>query len=324
MLLSTVGPFKRGASPRCARRSTPAASTSTRPASRRSSAACSTSSARRRARAGATLLPAMGYDFVPGTLAGALALEEAGDAAVRVDVGYYALGGGPQALSRGTRASLAGVALDRAFAYRGGRVRTVRSAERVRGFPVRGQGAAGDLGRRRGALHAPGRLSAAARGQRLPRLVRPARRAPSQASSRASARWRASPACARALAARRRASSPAWADPGPRRARRRGPPPTSSAPPTTRRRAARRGPPLRRRRVRLHGALPRVGGAPRRARGRPGDRRGRAARGVRPRGARGRLRRGRPRARGRPERRRAGATAGPASVWNERLPTCGA
>jgi short subunit dehydrogenase-like uncharacterized protein len=90
-------------------------------------------------RAGATLLPAMGYDFVPGTLAGALALEEAGGDAVRVDVGYYALGGGPSALSRGTKASLAGVALDRAFAYRGGRVRTVRSAERVRDFSVRGK-----------------------------------------------------------------------------------------------------------------------------------------------------------------------------------------
>jgi short subunit dehydrogenase-like uncharacterized protein len=90
-------------------------------------------------RAGATLLPAMGYDFVPGTLAGALALEEAGSEAVRVDVGYYALGGGPSALSRGTKASLAGVALDRAFAYRGGRVQTVRSAERVRDFSVRGK-----------------------------------------------------------------------------------------------------------------------------------------------------------------------------------------
>jgi short subunit dehydrogenase-like uncharacterized protein len=90
-------------------------------------------------RAGATLLTAMGYDFVPGTLAGALALEDAGDAAVRVDVGYYALGGGPNALSRGTRASLSGIALERGFAYRGGRVRTVRSAERVRSFAVRGK-----------------------------------------------------------------------------------------------------------------------------------------------------------------------------------------
>jgi hypothetical protein len=58
---------------------------------------------------------------------------------VRVDVGYYALGGGPAALSRGTRASLAGVAVESAFAYRGGRVTTVRSAERVRDFQVRGR-----------------------------------------------------------------------------------------------------------------------------------------------------------------------------------------
>jgi short subunit dehydrogenase-like uncharacterized protein len=91
------------------------------------------------AAAGATLLPAMGYDFVPGALAGALALEQAGTDATRVDVGYYALGGGPQSLSSGTKASLAGVALDRSFAYRAGRLITVRSAERVRDFPVRGK-----------------------------------------------------------------------------------------------------------------------------------------------------------------------------------------
>ena len=52
-------------------------------------------------RAGATLLTAMGYDYVPGALAAALALREAGEAAVRVDVGYYAFGAGTSA---GTRA----------------------------------------------------------------------------------------------------------------------------------------------------------------------------------------------------------------------------
>jgi len=89
-------------------------------------------------RAGATLMPAMGYDFVPGTLAGALALEEAGKGAARVDIGYYAIGGGAGALSRGTRASLAGVAFDVGFAFRGGRRQVVRSAERVRDFEVDG------------------------------------------------------------------------------------------------------------------------------------------------------------------------------------------
>src|SRR3954462_15402708 len=42
--------------------------------------------------AGGGLLTAFGYDYVPGNLAGALALEEAGSAAVRVDVGYFMLG----------------------------------------------------------------------------------------------------------------------------------------------------------------------------------------------------------------------------------------
>ena len=88
---------------------------------------------------GTVLLPAMGYDFVPGALAAALALREAGDAAVRVDVGYYALGGGPSSLSRGTRASIAGIALSPSFAFRGGAIRTVRSAERMRTFPVKGK-----------------------------------------------------------------------------------------------------------------------------------------------------------------------------------------
>ncbi len=93
------------------------------------------------ARSGATLLTAMGYDFVPGALAGALAVAEAGEEgrAVRVDVGYFALGAGPGSLSAGTRASLVGAALDGGFAYRDARLRSVRSAERVRSFTVKGR-----------------------------------------------------------------------------------------------------------------------------------------------------------------------------------------
>src|SRR5918997_2584189 len=70
------------------------------------------------AKAGARLLTAMGYDFAPGAAAGALALRDAGDDAVRVDVGYYALGGGPTSLSSGTRASSVGVTLDDSHAFR--------------------------------------------------------------------------------------------------------------------------------------------------------------------------------------------------------------
>ena len=90
-------------------------------------------------KSGARLLTAMGYDYAPGALAGGLALDEAGADAVRVDVGYYALGGGPTSLSAGTRESLVGVTLDDGHAYRDGRVRTVRPAERVRSFMVAGK-----------------------------------------------------------------------------------------------------------------------------------------------------------------------------------------
>jgi len=87
-------------------------------------------------RAGAALLTAMGYDYVPGALAGALALEEAGDAAVRVDVGYYAFGAG---ISAGTRRSAVGIMFEDGYAFREGGLRRARIAERVRSFDVRGK-----------------------------------------------------------------------------------------------------------------------------------------------------------------------------------------
>jgi short subunit dehydrogenase-like uncharacterized protein len=89
-------------------------------------------------RSGAALLPALGYDYVPGALAGALALEDAGASAVRVDVGYYALGVALDSLSAGTRASLVGVMLADGHAFRDGRVRPARVVERVRSFTVSG------------------------------------------------------------------------------------------------------------------------------------------------------------------------------------------
>jgi short subunit dehydrogenase-like uncharacterized protein len=90
-------------------------------------------------RAGTTLMTAMGFDFVPGSLAGALALREAGERAVRVDVGYFSLGMGPGGASAGTRESLVGATLNDNHAYRDGRLRTVRPAERVRTFQVKGK-----------------------------------------------------------------------------------------------------------------------------------------------------------------------------------------
>src|SRR3954452_8727910 len=55
--------------------------------------------------AGCGLLTALGYDYVPGNLAGALALREAGEEAVRVDVGYFVGGDPARQFSGGTRAS---------------------------------------------------------------------------------------------------------------------------------------------------------------------------------------------------------------------------
>jgi short subunit dehydrogenase-like uncharacterized protein len=87
-------------------------------------------------RAGAALLTAMGYDYVPGTLAAALAVEEAGERAVRVDVGYYAFGA---ATSAGTRASSVGILVDESHTFRDGALRATRTAERVRSFRVKGK-----------------------------------------------------------------------------------------------------------------------------------------------------------------------------------------
>lgn len=81
------------------------------------------------------LLTAFGYDYVPGNLAGALALREAGERALGVDVAYFA-GGGAQA-SGGTRASAAGMLVEPAYAFTGGRLVTERTARRVRSFDGR-------------------------------------------------------------------------------------------------------------------------------------------------------------------------------------------
>lgn len=87
-------------------------------------------------RSGASLLPAMGFDYVPGALAGTLAMSAAGPAATRVEVGYFVLGGA--SASAGTRRSAAAASLQESFAFRGGRLRTVRIADRARRMRVAG------------------------------------------------------------------------------------------------------------------------------------------------------------------------------------------
>ena len=85
-------------------------------------------------KSGAAMLTAFGYDWVPGNLAGALALRRAGDDAVRVDVGYFITGRASP--SGGTQATMAASLGDPSFAFRDGRVQTERTAKRVRGFQV--------------------------------------------------------------------------------------------------------------------------------------------------------------------------------------------
>ena len=113
----------------------------------------------RAAGTGAALVPAFGYDWVPGNLAGALALRDAGDGAVRLDVGYFVTGAaGPGALSGGTLASVAGVLGAPGYAWRGGRLVEEAPALHHRVYEVRG--------RARGALSVAGSEHLA-----LPRLA---------------------------------------------------------------------------------------------------------------------------------------------------------
>ncbi|MCW2677298.1 MAG: Saccharopine dehydrogenase [Modestobacter sp.] len=93
----------------------------------------------RAARSGATLLTAFGHDYVPGTLAGALALAGAGNRAHRLDVGYTLDGVRGQAFSRGTLVSLIGVLLEPNHAFAGGRLVTEPAGARLWRFDVGGR-----------------------------------------------------------------------------------------------------------------------------------------------------------------------------------------
>ncbi len=88
------------------------------------------------------LIPAFGYDYVPGNLAGALALDRVGEEGFRVDIGYF-VGGGDVArgLSAGTYESAAGMVSAPQYTFRG-RIMDERRF-RVRDFLVAGRSRAG-------------------------------------------------------------------------------------------------------------------------------------------------------------------------------------
>lgn len=88
---------------------------------------------------GATLLTACGYDWVPGNLAGALALRDAGPTATKVEIGYFMSGSADsESMSGGTRASVVEALLGRSFSWSDGRMNAERGAKHLRGFDIGG------------------------------------------------------------------------------------------------------------------------------------------------------------------------------------------
>jgi short subunit dehydrogenase-like uncharacterized protein len=85
------------------------------------------------------LLPAFGYDYVPGNLAGMLALERAGERGTRLDIAYFVTGSVIRGLSTGTLSTLAAGLLEPTYVLRDGTIAADRSAARVRRFTVRGR-----------------------------------------------------------------------------------------------------------------------------------------------------------------------------------------
>ncbi|MFE5481117.1 saccharopine dehydrogenase family protein [Streptomyces sp. NPDC056527] len=88
---------------------------------------------------GVVMLPAFGYDYVPGILAAALAIQKAEGAARSVDIGYFSTGPIWRGISQGTRATMRdGMTLPSARWHRH-RLTDERTASRVRRFTVRGR-----------------------------------------------------------------------------------------------------------------------------------------------------------------------------------------
>ena len=86
---------------------------------------------------GIAMLTAFGWECVLGNLAGAIAMQDAGERAVRVDIGYFY--NGRVGFSGGTRASWASAVALPSFAYRDGQLLTVRGGERFRTISLDGQ-----------------------------------------------------------------------------------------------------------------------------------------------------------------------------------------
>jgi short subunit dehydrogenase-like uncharacterized protein len=89
-------------------------------------------------KSGATLITAFGHDYVPGNLAGALALARSGGKVHRLEVGYLiSTGGRAQMISRGTFRSAIGLLTEQSFTWRAG-IQTEPTAARIRTIAVGG------------------------------------------------------------------------------------------------------------------------------------------------------------------------------------------
>jgi short subunit dehydrogenase-like uncharacterized protein len=92
--------------------------------------------------AAGALVAAMGFNYAPGNLAGALAMEQACDSAYgpvdALQIGYFLTGPARGELSRGTVASAAGVLMAPGFAWRDGQLVTERCGARTRSWRVAG------------------------------------------------------------------------------------------------------------------------------------------------------------------------------------------
>ncbi|MFL5885269.1 MAG: saccharopine dehydrogenase family protein [Thermoleophilaceae bacterium] len=94
----------------------------------------------RAAASGTGLLTACGYDYVPGNLAAALALREAGEDATRVEVGYFTVGPlSRDAMSGGTGASALASFMEPSFGFHGGRIVDEPRARHIAQFDVGGK-----------------------------------------------------------------------------------------------------------------------------------------------------------------------------------------
>ncbi len=92
--------------------------------------------------AGIAMLPAFGYDYVPGNLAGALLLERFGDHTTRIDIGYCLATKSERStksFSKGTLDSLEASSGEKPFAFAGGELVDVTGPRKKLAFELDGQ-----------------------------------------------------------------------------------------------------------------------------------------------------------------------------------------